>query len=287
MCHSSDVAWIIIAALAVAVVGLAVAVAMLTTRLRAAEAEAEELREQWSAHEAELRAPAPLRTAGRVMGVVMETAKTAQQTAQRVREQGVGGMLLSSLDDFVRWSADQHSEIAQVAAEDGTVTIFFSDIEGSTALNSDLGDERWVKVLEAHDQLVDAYVEKYRGLVVKTQGDGHMVVFSTPELAVNAALDIQRALGANWNRSRHLRRTPIRVRIGLHTGTAIERGGDYFGRNVALAARIAAQAQGGEILVSEEIAAALDEWYLFTPAESVELKGFEGEHELWHVEGRR
>ena len=113
-----------------------------------------------------------------------------------------------------------------------------------------------------------------------------MVVFSTPELAIGASLDIQRALGANRNRSRELRRTPIRVRIGLHTGTAIERDGDYFGRNVALAARVAAQAQGGEILVTGEIADPDElDFYTFVPAEApVELKGFEGEHELWSVE---
>ena len=59
---------------------------------------------------------------------------------------------------------------------------------------------------------------------------------------------------AKRQRSRQLRRTPIRVRIGLHTGTAIERDGDYFGRNVAMAARVAAMADGGEILVSSELA---------------------------------
>ena len=53
---------------------------------------------------------------------------------------------------------------------------------------------------------------------MKTQGDGHMVVFTTPDLALHAALDIQRAFGAKWNHSRELRRTPITVRIGLHPG---------------------------------------------------------------------
>ena len=96
-------------------------------------------------------------------------------------------------------------------------------------------------------------------MIVKSQGDGYMVVFSTPELAVGASLDIQRALSAKRQRSRQLRRTPIRVRIGLHTGTAIEREGDYFGSNVAMAARVAALADGGEILVTDEIAEALAE----------------------------
>ena len=213
--------------------------------------------------------------------------RSVVEAVARVREQGVGGMLVSTLEDFNRWAADQRAAIGRVAGEDGTVTIFFSDIENSTQLNTQLGDARWLKVLGAHDRLVETYVEKYRGLIVKSFGDGHMVVFSTPELALAASLDIQRALGASWNRSRELRRTPIRVRIGLHTGTAIERDGDYFGQNVALAARVAGQAEGGEILVTAEIAEALAEAYDFTPAGAVELKGFEGAQELFHVGSTR
>ncbi|RNL80091.1 adenylate/guanylate cyclase domain-containing protein [Nocardioides marmorisolisilvae] len=219
--------------------------------------------------------PRAVRTASAVRSVVEAVA--------RVREQGVGGMLVSTLEDFNRWAADQRAAIGRVAGEDGTVTIFFSDIENSTQLNTQLGDARWLKVLSAHDRLVETYVDKYRGLIVKSFGDGHMVVFSTPTLAISASLDIQRALSANWNRSRELRRTPIRVRIGLHTGTAIERDGDYFGQNVALAARVAGQAQGGEILVTAEIAEALEEEFDFPPAGAVELKGFEGPQELFHV----
>jgi adenylate cyclase len=237
--------------------------------------------------EANLRVPPPSSASAPPRAVL--TAGTAMrgvlEAVSRVREQGVGGMLVSTLDDFNRWAADQRAAIGRMAAEDGTVTIFFSDIENSTMLNTQLGDSRWIKVLGAHDHLVETYVEKYRGLIVKSFGDGHMVVFSTPELAIAASLDIQRALGAHWNRSRELRRTPLRVRIGLHTGTAIERDGDYFGQNVALAARVAGQAQGGEVLVTAEIAEAMSGLYAFTEAEVVELKGFAGEHALFHCDG--
>lgn len=275
MLEASVVAWILAGALAVALIALAAVVQLLLrTRSELADLEA--------------RVPAPLPEGPTQRAVI--TAGTAVRSVfeavSRVREQGVGGMLVSTLEDFNRWAADQRAAIGRMAADDGTVTIFFSDIENSTLLNTQLGDARWIKVLGAHDNLIETYVEKYRGLIVKSFGDGHMVVFSTPELAIAASLDIQRALGANWNRSRELRRTPIRVRIGLHTGTAIERGGDYFGQNVALAARVAGQAQGGEILVTGEIVGALEQQYSFTPAESVELKGFDGSYELWHVDGR-
>lgn len=278
----STLAWVLVAVLFVGVVALGWISWQLRARLEQANAELVELREAIVVEEPETWVPPALVAAGKVVGAVVETA---QHTAQRFRDEGVGGLLLGPLEDLARWATDQRSEIVRIADQDGTVTIFFSDIEGSTRLNSTLGDERWVKVLAAHDELVETYVDKYRGLIVKTQGDGHMVVFSTPELAVSAALDINRALSASWNRSRHLRRTPIRVRIGLHKGTAIERDGDYFGQNVALAARIAARAQGGEILVSEDVAEALDAHYTLAPAESVELKGFNGKHTLWHVEG--
>lgn len=282
MCHSlcvlepSTVAGILGAVLLLALIALGV----LAKTLRDTRAELAE---------ANLRVPPP--TAGHPTQRAVLSAGTAMrgvlEAVSRVREQGVGGMLVSTLEDFNRWAADQRAAIGRMAAEDGTVTIFFSDIENSTLLNTQLGDSRWLKVLTAHDHLVETYVEKYRGLIVKSFGDGHMVVFSTPELAIAASLDIQRALGANWNRSRELRRTPIRVRIGLHSGTAIERDGDYFGQNVALAARVASQAQGGEVLVTGEIASAMAEDYAFTEAEAVELKGFEGAHALWHVDGAR
>ena len=184
--------------------------------------------------------------------------RTVVETASRLREQGVREHPAQhSIDDFTDWALEHRIEIARVAAADGTVTIFFSDIESSTALNTQLGDEQWVKLLASHDRLLHTYVDKHRGQIVKNQGDGYMVVFSTPELAVAAAMDIQRALSAKRQRNRRLRRTPIRVRIGLHTGTAIEREGDYFGSNVAMAARVAALADGGEILVTGEIAEAL------------------------------
>ena len=228
----------------------------------------------------------PVPQVAQVAQVAGRAVRTVVETASRLREQGVRDTLLSSLDDFTDWALDHRVEIARVAAADGTVTIFFSDIENSTALNSDLGDERWVRLLESHDRLLHTYLDKHRGQVVKNQGDGYMVVFSTPDLAVHAALDIQRALSAKRQRSRHLRRTPIRVRIGLHTGTTIERDGDYFGSNVAMAARVAALADGGEILVTGGIAEALADHadLRFVAEDLVELKGLPGEHQLWLVE---
>ena len=134
--------------------------------------------------------------------------------------------------------------------------MFFSDIEGLTALNAALGDAAWVRLLIAHDTQVRAHVERRNGHIVKSQGDGFMVVFGSPVDAVKAGLGIQRSLAdlrGGWRR-----RTPLTVRIGIHEGTAIARNGDLFGQTVAMAARVGARAQGDEILVTRPVADALD-----------------------------
>jgi class 3 adenylate cyclase len=257
------------------------AILWLTSELRRERDKAAELE---TAMEAEALLPRGPRTAQAVQtaGLAM---RTALDTVTKLRERGVRSTLLASIDDFTRWALEDRGQIARIAGPDGEVTIFFSDIESSTALNSELGDEEWVKLLAAHDRLLHTYVERHRGLIVKSQGDGYMVVFSTPELALGAALDIQRALSAKRQRSRRLRRTPLRVRIGLHTGTAIEKEGDYFGRNVAMAARVASMADGGEILVSTDIAERLADssQFAFVEEDTVEFKGLPGEHQLFSV----
>lgn len=212
--------------------------------------------------------------------------KAVVETAARVRTQGVGGLVMASLEDFTRWATEDRAEIARVAAPDGTVTILFSDIEDSTAITEELGDAQWVRLLEAHDAVVRSQVGRHHGHVVKSQGDGFMIVFGAPRDAVCAAANIQRGLAAKSGR--RLRRTPLRVRIGIHVGPAISRDNDYFGRNVAMAARVAAQADGGQIVVSDQVRAALDDSeFTLHPAGEVELKGLADRHILWTVDWAR
>jgi len=112
---------------------------------------------------------------------------------------------------------------------------------------------------------------------VKSQGDGFMIAFAEPEQAVRCSVDVQRAL----------RRRPngIKVRIGIHVGKSVRRGDDLFGRNVAMAARVAAHADGGQTLVSEPVREAIGgEDISFDDGNDVELKGFSGRHRLYAVE---
>jgi class 3 adenylate cyclase len=261
--------------LAVAIAAIGVLAKQLTT----AQAQVMELREALDAEQGTPRGGRTLQAAGAAV-------KTVVETATKVREHGVRGMLLSSIEDFTAWAMEERNEIARIASADGKATFMFSDIENSTGLNSEIGDDNWVKLLNAHDRLLRTHVDRHRGHIVKSQGDGYMVVFPTPELALGAAMGIQRELTDKRQRNRRLRRTPIRVRIGVHTGTAIQRDGDFFGRNVAMAARVAAMADGGEILVTDEIVDALADSadFRFDEDDRVELKGLPGDHRLWSVE---
>ncbi len=156
----------------------------------------------------------------------------------------------------------------------------FSDIEGSTEANAAMGDRDWVRLLGKHNKLVATKVAEHGGHVVKNQGDGFMIAFADPANAVRCSAEVQDALGANPARWQH-----IRVRIGVHMGTSVRRGDDLFGLDVAMAARVAGQAAGGEILVSEPVAAAvgeLDDIALGSPRHA-ELKGLSGTHALFPV----
>jgi adenylate cyclase len=206
------------------------------------------------------------------------------RTASKVREQGITGVIQSTIEDLTAWASEEQTEIVHMAAPDGTVTIFFSDIENSTQLNARMGDRTWVKVLEAHDQVLRSRIAQYRGQVVKTAGDGFMVAFRDPEAACRAAIGIQSDLRRPSELLR--RHGKVRVRIGIHTGQVVAKDGDYFGENVALAARVADLASGGEVLCSDAVRDALEEDAavdLVDPTDPIELKGLPGEYVVWRV----
>ena len=132
----------------------------------------------------------------------------------------------------------------------GIVTFLFADVEGSTRLARELGDG-WQKVLADIRRLLREAVAKSDGHVVDARGDELFAVFTTPSSAALAATDAQRLLGGhNWP-------TPVRVRIGLHTGTAAIDEDGYVGVDVHRAFRIASAGHGGQIVTSEACAAEL------------------------------
>jgi adenylate cyclase len=205
-----------------------------------------------------------------------EAVKAVWETANLVREKGFGGALRSSIEDLAGWAQVERPALVELAGPGGRVAILFSDIEGSTELNERLGDKEFVRLLARHDAVVRSAIERHGGQVVKTQGDGFMAAFTTSEQAVRAAVAVQQAFEKGARKGR----AAVAIRIGIHEGDVVHRDNDIFGRNVAQAARVAALADGGQILVSDAVAdslAAYDDLELTDPRE-VRLKGLAGEH---------
>ena len=171
-------------------------------------------------------------------------------------------------------------DLSAIAGPGGTVTILFTDIQDSTGMTERLGDRRAQEVIRLHNAIVRQQVAANQGFEVKSMGDGFMIAFASARSAVLCAIAIQRAF-ATYNAQHG--DASIRVAIGLHTGEAIREAGDFYGKTVILAARIGAQARGGETLVSATVRELTDGAgdLRFDAGREVALKGFAGTHRLY------
>lgn len=169
-----------------------------------------------------------------------------------------------------------------VTAPDGTVTILFCDVSGFTEMTERLGDVESHQRLTAYFKMVRAETDAHGGYEVKRQGDEVMLAFRGASQAIRCAIDIQRAL------SRHGSLNPdeaIRAHIGLHTGEALQDGGDFLGRTVILASRITDEAEADEILVSsllQELASGSSD-LRFGDCREVSLQGISAAQRLFPV----
>ena len=189
----------------------------------------------------------------------------------------------TSIDAVVSAVEVERPNLQPHAAPDGTVTLMFTDIEGSTAMTERLGDARAQEVVRAHNAIIREQVAAHQGFEVKSQGDGFMVAFSSARRALECAIAIQQTFAAH---NEEHSAEPIRVRIGLHTGEAIKEGEDFFGKTVILAARIASQAEGEQVLVSSLLKALVESSgeFEFAEGRDVELKGMAGSHQVFGVQ---
>ena len=142
------------------------------------------------------------------------------------------------------------------------MTLLFTDVEGSTRLLHDLGDARYADALTEHRRLLRGSFDRHGGVEVDTQGDAFFVAFGSAGGAIAAASEARASLEA----------TPIRIRVGIHTGTPLRTDEGYVGADVHRAARIAAAGHGGQVLVSSATVAGIEP----SVAELVDL----GEHRL-------
>ena len=237
----------------------------------------------WAADEANMTLPSGLSRRGRLT-VVFERRGGAWVIVQwhasfpQSNVDTIGVELTTSIDALAAWAGEVKPDLAPSAASDGTVTIVFTDIEGSTALNVEVGDHRWLEIIRAHESSVRSAVSAHDGTTVKGAGDGFMLAFPSARKSVECAIAMQRGL--------HASEIPatVRMRIGMHTGEPLRHGGDFFGQDVAFAARVGAAASGGEILVSSLVRdLCAGAAFGFHEPREVEFKGFEGPQDVYAV----
>jgi class 3 adenylate cyclase len=155
------------------------------------------------------------------------------------------------------------------AAPSAFRTVLFTDLVGHTEMMSRLGDERGRDVLREHERITREVLKANGGTEVKTMGDGFMASFGSVTKAVECAIALQRAFADRDGE-------PLSVRVGLNAGEPIEEDGDLFGATVILASRIAAKADGGEILVADTVRGLCSgKGFLFADRGDFVAKGFE------------
>jgi class 3 adenylate cyclase len=153
-------------------------------------------------------------------------------------------------------------------------TVLFTDIVDSTAHAARLGDQAWRELLDRHDSFVRKEVGRYQGELVKTTGDGVLATFDGPARAIECGAEIVRGVQA----------LGIEVRAGLHSGECERRNGDVGGMAVHIGARVAARAEGGEVLVSGTVKdLVVGSGIEFDDRGTAALKGVPGEWRLFAV----
>ncbi len=189
--------------------------------------------------------------------------------------------VLRAIDEFLG-EGEETATAAQPAA--GAVhTILFTDVEGSTVLTQRLGDAKAREVLRAHERIVREALKAHGGSEVKTMGDGFMASFSSATRALECAIAMQRAFAEHDESADE----PLRVRIGLNAGEPIAEEKDLFGTAVNMAARIAAKAEGGEILASDVVRQLVaGKGFLFADRGETALRGFEDPVRLYDLRWR-
>ena len=169
--------------------------------------------------------------------------------------------------------------MGDIAQPSGTVTLVFTDIEGSTRLLSELGEERYAEALRHHRRVVREVFARFDGYEVDSEGDAFFYAFASAPAAVEAVDEAMRKLVDG----------PIRVRVGIHTGTPSLDPPKYVGLDVHRAARVMAAGHGGQVLVSHSTCALLNGRFDLRDLGDHRLKDFDAPERLYQldVEGLR
>jgi class 3 adenylate cyclase len=191
-----------------------------------------------------------------------------------------------AIPEILRFVDSAHSDAKEPAQPEPAAipfrTILFTDLVGHTEMMSRLGDDRGRAVLREHEDITRNVLKQHGGIEVKTMGDGFMASFGSVTKAVECAIALQRAFAEREGE-------PLSVRVGLNAGEPIEEDGDLFGATVILASRIAAKAEGGEILVADTVRVrglCSGKGFLFADRGDFVTKGFEEPVRVYEVSWR-
>ena len=175
---------------------------------------------------------------------------------------------------------DNQPERSATGRADSVRTVLFTDLVGHTEMMSRLGDTKGRDILREHERITREVLKANGGTEVKTMGDGFMASFGSVTKAVECAVSLQRAFAQRAGE-------PLSVRVGLNAGEPIEEDGDLFGATVILASRIAARAEGGEILVADTVRGLCSgKGLLFADRGEFVAKGFEEPVRVYEVSWR-
>lgn len=182
-----------------------------------------------------------------------------------------------SMDAIASYVEQHRPDLTDLTKPEGTVTVVFTDIVSSTAMNEALGDDRFLPLLLAHNEIVRSRTSAAGGTVVKSLGDGFMLAFSSAHRGVECAVAIQEEIASLKDR--------LDVRMGIHTGEPVRYADDFYGRDVTYAARLGAVARGGEILTSALVKSLVEPSgsFKFGAPREMELKGFDGLQPVFEV----
>jgi class 3 adenylate cyclase len=187
--------------------------------------------------------------------------------------------VLAAIDEFLG-EGEEPARAAEPPAPGAFRTVLFTDMAGSTSMMRRLGDEKGRAVLREHERITRDALKAHGGTEVKTMGDGFMASFSSATRALECAIAMQRAFAEHNETAEEA----IRVRVGLNAGEPIAEDEDLFGTAVILAARIAAKAEGGEIVVSDTVRGLVaGKGFLFSDRGDTVLRGFEDPVRLYDV----
>jgi len=168
--------------------------------------------------------------------------------------------------------------VTRLSSPDGALTLMLSDIADAEAMEAKMGPDRWEGLLRDHHVLVEQLVGHHDGQVIKFERDGFLASFNSAHGGLHAGVELQRTF----------RGADFALRIGMHSGFLITSAEQLLGRNVVLAARIAALAEPGAILVSSSLKeyTESDPSFHFEPRGEHRFKGLIGDHTVYGVQWR-